>query len=241
MKTYIYILKDPETDEIRYVGKTVDIKRRYYHHCSKSACKSQKSHRSSWVLSLLERKLKPIMEIIDYCNYENWEQYESKWIEYYTKQGCNLCNHTKGGSGILGCKRSEETKNKISLNNARANFINKITYQFSLEGELINIFDNPTIAAKNTEINIKYILRSCNKQYIRGGNYIWSYDIDGFRSIPLNHNIKTVLQFNLHGDFIQEYESVTQAANLTNIQRNSIKNCCHGKQKRAGKYKWKFK
>ena len=38
----------------------------------------------------------------------------------------------------------------------------------------------------------------------------------------------------------KKYESIAFAALCTNINRNSLNACCHGKQKTAGGYHWKF-
>lgn len=50
---------------------------------------------------------------------------------------------------------------------------------------------------------------------------------------------KKVLQYDLYGNFIKEYASVTEATQKTNI--NHIGDCCNGKFKRAGQYIWKWR
>jgi predicted GIY-YIG superfamily endonuclease len=65
MKTYIYTLAHPETGEIRYVGKTTNIKRRYYQHTNKKVSnKLSNKHLSNWLLSILNKHLKPILNIV---------------------------------------------------------------------------------------------------------------------------------------------------------------------------------
>lgn len=58
-KTFIYTLKDPITDEIRYVGKSDDPKNRLVEHLKKS--KYNKTHKNNWIISLLDKDLKPIL------------------------------------------------------------------------------------------------------------------------------------------------------------------------------------
>lgn len=50
-----------------------------------------------------------------------------------------------------------------------------------------------------------------------------------------------VLQYDLQGNFIKEYKSVTQAAVETNTNRRSISNATHGWAKSAGGYMWRLK
>lgn len=52
---------------------------------------------------------------------------------------------------------------------------------------------------------------------------------------------KPVLQFDLNGNFIAEYESRGDASRKTNIQSSNIGMCCRGEYKTAGGYKWSFK
>ena len=60
---FIYVLIDPTTLEIRYVGKTKNCYQRFRHHLVASA--NPKSHKRNWIKSLQSQGLKPIMNIID--------------------------------------------------------------------------------------------------------------------------------------------------------------------------------
>lgn len=89
---YIYTLSDPDTNEVRYVGKTINTKRRYKQHLYD---KRQTSHKHSWITSLKKIGLKPIMIIIEECSSDNWEEREIYWISKYN----NLTNNKLGGNG----------------------------------------------------------------------------------------------------------------------------------------------
>ena len=54
---------------------------------------------------------------------------------------------------------------------------------------------------------------------------------------------KIVLKFDLNGKFIEEYQSVTDAANSVGgrNRRINVKRCCYGLSKSAYNYKWQFK
>lgn len=114
MKTYIYTLENPETGEIKYVGKTTNIKRRYYQHTNKKVCKKlSNKHLGNWLFSILNKDLKPILNILEECE-NNWADSEIYWIEQFKVWGFNLVNFTKGGEGF-GHKHSEKSKKKMSL------------------------------------------------------------------------------------------------------------------------------
>ena len=99
MKTvFIYVLKDPETGEVRYVGKSIQPKKRFRDHL----CEKTKTHRVNWFKSLASRGLKPIMEIEDEAQ-ENWEAIEAAYIQFFREQGCKLVNGTEGGEDPPAC------------------------------------------------------------------------------------------------------------------------------------------
>lgn len=102
MITYIYTLKHPITNEVRYVGKTTSPKRRYKEHIYKL---NKTDHKTNWIKSLLRDGLKPVMDIFEEC-IDNWEEREKYWITQFN----NLTNLTDGG-GV--CSMSDAVKEKI--------------------------------------------------------------------------------------------------------------------------------
>lgn len=51
---------------------------------------------------------------------------------------------------------------------------------------------------------------------------------------------KIVIKCDLDGNEIEKYNSISEASRKNNISITSISSCCHGKQKKAGDYIWKF-
>ena len=54
---------------------------------------------------------------------------------------------------------------------------------------------------------------------------------------------KKVLQYDLNGNLLKEYKSITEATIMTNIPNSNISNCCNKTEhyKTAGGYIWEFK
>lgn len=50
-----------------------------------------------------------------------------------------------------------------------------------------------------------------------------------------------VIQYDLSGNFIREYDSANQASAITNIDHWSICACCRGEYTHSGKYQWRYK
>lgn len=52
---------------------------------------------------------------------------------------------------------------------------------------------------------------------------------------------KPVLQLSLSGQFIKEWDCINDAAKALNIRQGCISNCCSGRSKSSGGFKWEYK
>lgn len=114
MDVFIYSLSDPRTNEIRYVGKAIDLRRRYYAHCTDHDKLS--SHRRNWLKQLRSLGLRPIidtLQVIENSNDSDWQDHERWWISYLRFIGCPLTNLDSGG--MRGKCMSAESKAKCSI------------------------------------------------------------------------------------------------------------------------------
>ena len=185
MKIYIYTLKNPTTNNIRYVGQTNNPKRRLDRHVTNSMSLRDNRHISNWIRSL---NIIPIMDIIETCDYSVRNEREKYWIDYYKSQGYDLCNLSNGGAGAgignkncLGRIISNETRIKIS--NANKGKIHnksnnkggkpKTIYQYNKENNLIAVYKSIEEAVKATKFNRVTIRR--NIQGISSSkSFIWT-------------------------------------------------------------------
>jgi group I intron endonuclease len=112
-KYLIYGLRDPNTKEIRYIGRSCSGLKRPREHYRQNGLSKKKSHCNSWIKSL-KGKI-PKIEVLEYTNNKDeLDALEIKWIAYAKAQGWNLTNHTAGGGGTSNFKHTEEAKRKIS-------------------------------------------------------------------------------------------------------------------------------
>jgi hypothetical protein len=217
--TFIYILKDPITLDIKYVGKSDNPFLRLTEHIRKS--KYKKTYKNNWINGLLDIGLKPLIEIIEKVPVSEWSNCEKKWIHYYKNSGCKLTNLTDGGDG-----------------GNFGDFVNKLISQ-KLKGR---IFSEKTIklmseSAKKRKISDKG--RKSLSEKRKGENNPMFGKKQSIKCII--SKLKPIIQYSLTGDFIKEWKSLKEVSEYLLINRNCIRMVCNGQRKSAGGYKWEFK
>jgi len=111
-KFSIYVLSDPITGEIRYVGVTrQELRARLTEHVKESNFK-RTSHRHKWIYSLTRKGLRPTISQIEIVEESMRNEREKYWIAELGKT-CNLVNATEGGEGLIN--PSQAVRNKIAL------------------------------------------------------------------------------------------------------------------------------
>lgn len=116
MNWIIYTLKNPRTNEVRYVGWTKrGGNRRLNTHIQEAVGKIATTHKARWILSLLSVGIRPVMDVIESGTGEGWREAEQRWIALFRAQGVRLTNATDGGEGTVGYKPSAKARELTSL------------------------------------------------------------------------------------------------------------------------------
>lgn len=215
MKIYIYTLSDPETNEIRYVGKSGNPNKRFKTHLYNS--KRIKGYIHNWIKSLLKKNQLPILSIIEECNENNWEEREIYWIKKLREDGFDLVNIADGGNQPVAKKSQKKySKNKSNKSyRVRCGYNNKVYNlgSFNTIAEAENAYDsfheNPKKAI--TRININ------------------------------NHKTCGILMLDLNDNLLMEFDKIKDCAEHIKTHSSNIVRCCRGKAKTHKGYKFKYK
>lgn len=112
----IYSLKDPITNEIRYIGKTIQtLNTRLSKHVN--TCFYRRTYKECWIYSLFKKGKKPLIELVEETTSFDWETREKYWIKFYEGK-VKLTNLSEGGikGGFgKGYTHTEITRKKISM------------------------------------------------------------------------------------------------------------------------------
>ncbi len=113
--TYIYSLEDPRKNKPRYIGKTVNVKKRLCAHIRRAKNKGNSTYKDNWIRKLLSEGVEPVLVIVDKVEGKQSNFWEQHYISLYKSWGFSLTNGTDGGDGgstMLGVKQTKETVEK---------------------------------------------------------------------------------------------------------------------------------
>lgn len=115
----IYGLKDPRTDEIRYIGKSSKGLLRPESHRKPSKLAMDDTHKARWIKELHALGLMYVVEVLEYVKeHRLLNDAERYWIREARTHGWCLTNLTDGGDGTsVGAKFSAEHRARISAAN----------------------------------------------------------------------------------------------------------------------------
>ncbi len=226
MIIYIYKLIDPITNLPRYIGKTGNLKNRLNNHLSSS--KKRNNYLSNWIKSLLKQDLLPIIEIIEECSLENWEEREIYWIDYYKSNFENICNYQKGGGNHIRLHKKKPIKGyyiqngyyrvRCSYNGTHYELGNFNTPEKAKEA-YDNFYTNPIAAIE--KLNQPKINKEFNIN-----------DLKKFKAVDV---------FDKKGNLLNSFISVAKCAKHYNLFATNIAACCRGVSKSYKGMVFKYK
>jgi group I intron endonuclease len=256
----IYGLKCPETNRIRYVGKTQrTLEERIKEHIFSANSKNQKRkyYCQKWIKSLLNKNLFPIIEVIETCNDDIWIEREKYWISFYKEY---LTNLTDGGDGFAGLPYTQERKDKIAAANrgkkrspeviekmrqARLGkpHIKKKGYKptkqhcLNISNALRGKIRPEEVGLKISKSSLGKKLSNITKEKLRQCNLGKKYSLESKMK-----KSRPILQINRYTDeVICEYYGIRYAGEITGINKGNISSVCANRVKTAGGFKWKYK
>lgn len=219
---FIYLLIDPISKQVRYVGKTTDTKRRIRRHISERF--DRDTYKDRWIRKLLDNDVRPEIEIVDEVPCNDWEYWEKFYISYFKFLGCHLTNGTIGGDqppSTKGRKHTDESKLKMS--NAK-------------KGKPIPWLNNNS---ERTEQHRKNLSKSLKGRVSINKGKKFSEDLKKKLSNASTVKLK-VKQIDLDGNIVKVWNSISEAQKALQIKH--ISEVCRGvgRHKTSGGYKWEY-
>lgn len=227
-RVFIYELTDPRTGEPRYIGKTNNVSIRLSNHLKPKAL-SVKTKKNSWIKSLLKLNLKPVLNIIDEVDENNWEFWERHYISLYKSWGFRLTNGTNGGdSGPSheGKKRSEETKRKMSesIKKSRTPELKKQIKQIKIQnGTWGKKFSEESKQKLSLSLKGKIHSEETKRKISQNHRTKKGYK-SGMFGKQNKGRWKSIIQFDLDGNILGKWDNLTIAAKELKMNYTMLSN-----------------
>jgi hypothetical protein len=147
----------------------------------------------------------------------------------------SLTNLTNGGDGVSGTIFTREKRNNMISNK-------ESIVKYDINGVVLEIFTNITdLSIKYPELLTNHIHRACKSSGRRKvENYFWKYSegesIDNI--IELNDEFKSILQYDLNGNFIKQWDFAKETHDH-GYASGAILKCCRNNAKQQLYYKFK--
>jgi group I intron endonuclease len=137
--------------------------------------------------------------------------------------------------------------------------LKKKTLQYDLKGNFVRCWESIRSASDILGVDDSNISRACNREWKTSAGFIWRYendnvtkedlyDINKSKKLSQEHKDritasqrKTIIQYDLLGNFIKIWNGVDIASKETGIAKSGIIRCCQGKYKKSGEFIWKYK
>jgi group I intron endonuclease len=110
----------------------------------------------------------------------------------------------------------------------------KKIYQYTLDGEYLRKYSSVTEAAEAVGGKVSNLCIVCSGKMRCSHGYIWSYE----KKDKMPTSFKRIHQYDLDGNYIKTYDTLTEAANGVNGKLPLISMACSSNHRTAYGYRW---
>jgi hypothetical protein len=245
---YIYMLIDPDTKMVRYIGQTNNPQKRYNSHISHCLNINNRNYNCNnyiWLRKLLNDNKHPIMDILE-SNIETRNEsneLEIFYIRYFKYIGFELTNMSSKGFNI---NFTPEVREKMSIakkgktiENIRGDEGGKVMRE---EKRQLLIENNPN---RSNDPEVKEKISNTLKEYFKDKSNHWAtgktFTEKHINNLKTSHSVD-IAQYDMNMNLIKIWPSVTSIRkdSETQYRVESICDCCKGRISSYKGYIWKY-
>jgi len=158
------------------------------------------------------------------------------WEQVDTASGINELAH-KEKKYVIVYNTKEDGYNLDSGGGFKKN-----VYQYDLKnGRLLNTYNCLSAAGLEVKATKQQLSRACLSVNKRFKGFYWSYEYKEPFKPEIDCRTKIVYQIDSANLTVGEYRSISEASEITGINKSSIAKVCRQERSFAGGYNWRFK
>ena len=248
----IYALSK-EDGKVRYVGQTrQNLNKRKRQHKRFALVNKRESYKDNWIRKLYREGGKLIATCLETCDSSIANGRETYWIEFYRLAGVELTNLQPVGKRNYRTHKMKWSKKQLKVISNAAKKSNKgrklPILQYNLDGLLKREFDSVCSALRHLKKpdNHHIIKLACNGELGQLYGYMWRYKNDGELLTKISAfrdpRHKRIVMMNKEGKELETFKKIRDAVNKypNSVDHRHISDCCTGKRKTHGGYRWKY-
>ena len=226
----IYGLYDPRDGQLKYIGKTVDLKNRIANHLIPSVLKVN-TKKNNWLKKIKELGLRPIVKILKECAFVELNYWEKEFIKKYKP----IKNDTPGGDGWpVGRKQSSFTIKKLVKSTSKA----VIARHKETEKELN--FTSIASAARKLKTNQEQLHWCLRGNGLSCKSYYWRYANEEFVEPRKKKTYRTIVGTNLETGEKLLFEKIDDVKSL-GFSPKCVQGVCSKEERKAHRgYSWEY-
>ena len=144
--------------------------------------------------------------------------------------------------------KTVKKKGAVSQNDKPIKDDRIVIRQYDLDGTFIKQYETYEEASEKSGIPKTQIQNAVRGTHLTGGGFVWNKakansELTNIEPVEIekSNESKPVLQYDLDGNFIAEYSSISEASKKNGIDKKGIRDTLKGRQKTSGGYVWKNK
>jgi hypothetical protein len=231
MKYYIYSHTRLDTGNIFYIGKgTKKLKGQVYNRAY------TKSSRNPYWKNIVKKSAYYVSIMQEFDNESDCLAEETRLILLYGR----ICNNTGSLCNIVKDDYEIKFLARQSIGDSRKIHV----YQYDIDGNFIKSYSSITCASKELHLSLSDISLSVKGVRHLVGGFQWKnykqIKIPAFNKLKSYNHKNFVDQYDLSGNFIKQWNNVSQISRDLNIGRSGICNCLSGISKSSAGYVWRY-
>jgi len=129
--------------------------------------------------------------------------------------------------------------NDTGYNSDAGGGFKKSVFQYNCNGDIVASYLSLKDVETQLHIDKRRISEACTHSTLCNGSF-WSYKTNDTFKNPIDSKKRKVFQYDMNGNLLNFYESVSVASKRTGLSKTCISRCCRTERNDSGGFIWRY-